>query len=260
MTFLENILARTRADLEAERQHRPLSLLRERLSSVAPARPFAPSLCKAPIAVIAEVKKASPSQGRIRDPFDHRDIARSYVRGGAAALSILTNAPFFQGELAFLGECRTVADIPLLRKDFIVDPYQVVQSRTAGADALLLIAAALEPGALLALHRQATDLGMECLVEVHSAEELDRIDFSVVRLLGINNRDLRSFVVDLETTFRLRDRIPPGVTVVSESGITSGEHLRRMIAAGVNAVLIGEHFMRQPDPGNALARILAEGR
>ena len=206
-------------------------------------------------AVIAEIKRASPSRGVLREPFDPAAIAASYERGGAACLSVLTDADFFGGSEAALEAARGSCALPVIRKDFIVDPYQVVEARAIGADCILLIVAALDDGTLAELHERAIRLGMDVLVEVHDAAELHRALAIGPRLLGINNRDLRTFDVTLDTTLGLLDEVPAGTTLVTESGILEPDDVARMRAAGVNAFLVGEAFMRADDPGVALARM-----
>ena len=204
-------------------------------------------------AVIAEVKKASPSRGVLRADFDPPAIAASYERGGAACLSVLTDARFFQGSASYLVAARAACTLPVLRKDFLVDPYQVYEARAMGADCVLLIVAALDDARLAELEACALELGMDVLVEVHDAAELDRALRLRSPLLGINNRDLRTFEVDLATTLSQLHRIPAGRLVVTESGILGPQDVRRMRDAGVDAFLVGEAFMRAPDPGAALA-------
>ena len=204
-------------------------------------------------AVIAEIKRASPSRGILREPFDPAAIAASYERGGAACLSVLTDADFFGGSEAALEEARASCALPVIRKDFIVDPYQVVEARAIGADCVLLIVAALGDGALAELHERAVALGMDVLVEVHDAAELRRALAIGPHLLGINNRDLRTFDVTLDTTLDLIDEVPAGTILVTESGILGADDVARMRAAGVGAFLVGEAFMRADDPGTALA-------
>jgi indole-3-glycerol phosphate synthase len=210
--------------------------------------------------VIAEVKKASPSKGVIRADFDPVGIADSYVRNGAGALSVLTDEKYFQGSLRHLSAIRERTTVPVLRKDFIVDPYQVHESRAYGADAILLIVAGLEPAALRALHREAVKIGLDVLVEVHSEREIDAVRDVGISLIGVNNRDLRTFETSLDVTVRLAPRIPEGALLVSESGIRSGGDLAMLARHGVDAVLIGESLMRSPDPGLALAALLKEVR
>jgi indole-3-glycerol phosphate synthase len=208
-------------------------------------------------AVIAEIKKASPSKGVLRVDFRPAEIAASYERHGAAALSVLTDAPFFQGAPEYLAAARAATSLPALRKDFLVDAWQVLESRALGADAILLIAAALDDAEMRDFEQVALALGMAVLVEVHDERELDRALALRTPLVGINNRNLRTFEVALETTLALLPRIPPGRVVVTESGIGGAADVRRMRAAGVGAFLVGEAFMRAEDPGVALAGLLA---
>ncbi|MFG6139526.1 MULTISPECIES: indole-3-glycerol phosphate synthase TrpC [Halomonas] len=206
-------------------------------------------------AVIAEVKKASPSKGVIREDFRPAEIAASYAAGGAACLSVLTDADFFQGHEDFLVEAREACSLPVIRKDFITHGYQVSEARAIGADCILLIVAALDDARLADLHRQATELGMDVLVEVHDAAELERALALDLALVGINNRDLHTFATRLETTLDLLPRIPAGVTVVTESGIHSRNDVLRMREHDVHGFLVGEAFMREEDPGEALRRL-----
>jgi len=206
-------------------------------------------------AVIAEVKRASPSKGLLRDPFEPASIAASYQRGGAACLSVLTDEQFFQGAAAHLREARAACSLPVLRKDFVVDAWQVIEARTWGADCILLIAAALSDAQLHELEACAQQLGMDVLVEVHDAAELARALTLRTPLIGINNRNLRTFEVSLDTTIGLLDQMPQDRLVVTESGILGPADVTRMREAGVGAFLVGEAFMRAPDPGAALARL-----
>jgi len=202
------------------------------------------------------VKKASPSRGVIREDFDPVAIAQTYERHGAACVSVLTAAPFFQGSLEYLRRVRCAVDLPVLRKDFLIDPYQVVEARAAGADAVLLIAECLDDFALAVLHRAALDLGMTPLVELHEPDNLARVLRVGARLIGVNNRDLRTFEVDLERTIRLRRRIPTDCVVVGESGIRARHDVLRLEAAGVAAMLVGESLLARPDPGAAVDELL----
>lgn len=208
-------------------------------------------------AVIAEIKKASPSKGVLRADFEPADIAQSYAENGAACLSVLTDRQFFQGQPDYLKQARASCELPVLRKDFMVDPYQIYESRAMGADCILLIAACLEDGQMAELEAIARSLDMAVLVEVHDAAELERALKLKTPLVGINNRNLRTFEVTLETTLSLRDRVPADRLLVTESGILGRADVQRMREAGVNAFLVGEAFMRAPDPGVALAELFA---
>lgn len=208
-------------------------------------------------AVIAEIKKASPSKGVLRTDFEPADIAQSYAENGAACLSVLTDRQFFQGQPDYLKQARASCELPVLRKDFMVDPYQIYESRAMGADCILLIAACLEDGQMAELEAIARSLDMAVLVEVHDAAELERALKLKTPLVGINNRNLRTFEVTLETTLLLRDRVPADRLLVTESGILGRADVQRMREAGVNAFLVGEVFMRAPDPGVALAELFA---
>jgi indole-3-glycerol phosphate synthase len=261
---LHAILQRKAEEVAARSARLPLRELQQRATEAPPPRGFAAAIeakvAAGQPAVIAEVKKASPSQGVIRADFDPAAIARSYAAAGAACLSVLTDIDFFQGEDAYLQQARAACALPVLRKDFIVDPYQVVEARALGADCILLIVAALDDGQLAALSAQALALGMDVLAEAHDARELQRaLRLAAVDgrapLLGINNRDLRSFAVSLDTTLALREAVPRGRRLVTESGIASPADVRRMRDAGVEAFLVGEALMREPDPGAALRRL-----
>lgn len=215
------------------------------------------SLKEGRAAVIAEIKKASPSKGVIRDPFVPADIAPSYEKGGASCLSVLTDVDFFQGSDEYLQQARAACALPVIRKDFIVDPYQVYEARALGADCILLIVAALDDQQLADLSALTHELGMDVLIEVHNEAELQRILPLNTRLIGINNRDLHTFEVSLDNTFKLLEQIPQDRIVVTESGILSPEDVAAMQARDVNAFLIGEAFMRADDPGQTLAEFFA---
>ncbi|MCD8504576.1 MAG: indole-3-glycerol phosphate synthase TrpC [Burkholderiaceae bacterium] len=206
-------------------------------------------------AVIAEIKKASPSKGVIREDFQPAQIAASYAAGGATCLSVLTDVKFFQGSHDYLRQARAACTLPVLRKDFMIDPYQVISARAMGADCILLIAAALETHRMQELEACAIELSLDVLVEVHNAEELEQALTLKTNLLGINNRNLKTFDVSLDTTLGLLDQIPAGKRVVTESGILAREDVKLMRDHGVNAFLVGEAFMRAPDPGTALAEL-----
>ena len=258
---LQRILARKREEV-AERQGRvPLAELRARTADAAPTRGFADAIAEkiasGQAAVIAEIKKASPSQGVIRADFAPPAIARSYAEHGATCLSVLTDVDFFQGSDAFLQQARAACALPVLRKDFIVDAWQLHEARALGADCVLLIAAALDDVQLAEYAFLAAELGMDALIEVHDLDELERALPVPARLLGINNRNLRSFEVSLDTTLALKDAVPADRVLVTESGIRNRDDVARMRAAGVHALLVGETFMRQPDPGGALQDLFA---
>ena len=257
--ILERILAVKRAEVASAQAARPLELLRRDAQSAPVLRDFEGAL-RAKIAagrpaVIAEVKKASPSKGVLRPDFRPAEIGRSYAQHGAACLSVLTDKEFFQGDPAYLAQARAASGLPVLRKDFIIDPYQVVEARAMGADCILLIVAALDLPALQGLEALARDLGLAVLVEVHDAAELDLALRLQTPLLGINNRNLRTFETRLETTLGLLPSIPGDRLVITESGVLAPEHVRRMRENGVDAFLVGEAFMRAPDPGAELARL-----
>jgi indole-3-glycerol phosphate synthase len=254
--ILRRILATKRAELEAARAAVPMAEMERRARATPTPRDFVGAL-RAKItagrpAVIAEIKRASPSKGLLRDPYDPAGIARSYAAAGAACLSVLTDREYFRGAPEHLIEARAACELPVLRKDFVVEPYQVYEARALNADCILLIAAALSAGDMRGLERLAHGLGMAVLVEVHDAAELDVALTLRTPLLGINNRDLRSFETRLETTLDLLPRVPADRLVVTESGILTPADANRMRAASVSAFLVGEAFMRSPDPGEAL--------
>jgi len=260
--ILARILATKADEIAAAKAGRPLREVAAAARAQSPPRDFEGAL-RARIAagrsaVIAEIKKASPSRGVLRADFDPPAIAASYERGGAACLSVLTDRQYFQGAPEFLTAARAACALPVLRKDFIVDEYQVVEARGMGADAILLIVAALTDARLAALEACAQDLGMAVLVEVHDGPELDRALRLATPLVGINNRNLRTFEVSLATTFDLLPRIPAAKLVVTESGILAPADVAAMRAEGVGAFLVGEAFMRAPDPGAALAALFAD--
>jgi indole-3-glycerol phosphate synthase len=255
--ILDRIVAVKREEVAAARQRRSESSLREQAQSRRDRRGFAAALharvAAGSAAVIAEVKKASPSKGVLREHFVPAEIAASYERGGAACLSVLTDERFFQGSAAYLELARTACALPVLRKDFMVDAWQVYEARAMGADAILLIVACLDDALMADLEAQAQALGMDVLVEVHDAAELERALRLKTPLVGINNRDLRSFEVSLDTTLALLPRLPPERLLVTESGIRERADVQQLRAAGVHAFLVGEAFMRAADPGAALA-------
>ena len=237
----------------------PEAALRRLLDDAPPVRDFLAALSAGPpIRLIAEVKKASPSKGVIRADFDPVDIARVYQQHGAACLSVLTDAPFFQGSLEYLRQVRAAVDLPVLRKDFIIDPYQVIEARAAGADAVLLIAECLDDDLLERLYNAIIDLEMTPLVELYEPANLARVLHVGARLVGVNNRDLHTFQVDLEHTLRLRRQIPHDRVLVGESGIRSRADVQRLEAAGVQAMLVGETFMASADIGQAVDELLGK--
>ncbi|MGE5168263.1 MAG: indole-3-glycerol phosphate synthase TrpC [Deltaproteobacteria bacterium] len=259
--ILQRILARKADEVRERRARVAPDALRRQIGTSSPVRGFAAALhariAAGQPAVIAEVKKASPSRGVIRADFDPAAIARSYAAGGAACLSVLTDVDFFQGADAYLQQARAACTLPVLRKDFVVDAYQILEARVLGADCILLIVAALDDALLAEFSALARDLGMDVLVEAHDAAELDRALQTEAPLIGINNRDLRTFATSLDTTLALRERVPADRLLVTESGIHARADVARMRAAGVNAFLVGEAFMRAEDPGAALTRLFS---
>ncbi len=258
-TILERILARKDEEVAERRRAVPEAELLRLAAEQSVPRGFIAALDayirRNEPAVIAEIKKASPSKGLIREDFRPGEIAASFAAGGAACLSVLTDADFFQGHEDFLIEVRDACSLPVIRKDFITHGYQVSEARAIGADCILLIVAALDDARMVDLHRQAVELGMDVLVEVHDALELERALKLDLALVGINNRDLHTFDTRLETTLELLPRIPEGVTVVTESGIHTPDDVQRMREHDVHAFLVGEAFMREDEPGEALRRL-----
>jgi len=259
--ILKKIVAVKHEEVAAAKARRDLASVRRDAESLGGQRDFVGAL-RAKIAagqagVIAEIKKASPSKGVMRDPFVPAEIAASYAAHGAACLSVLTDVQFFQGSADYLQAARAACALPVLRKDFMVDAYQVFEARAMGADCILLIAACLDDAQMVDLEAQALALGMAVLVEVHDGAELDRALRLKTPLVGINNRNLRTFEVTLDTTLGLLPRVPADRLLVTESGILGRDDVQRMRAAEVHAFLVGEAFMRQPDPGVALATLFA---
>jgi len=247
LSVLDRIVEATRDEVERRRENVPLSQLEAALGERPESRPFQEALTRPGISLIAEHKRRSPSAGLIREGADPTDVVRAFERGGAAALSILTEPFHFDGSLDDLHAARAATHLPVLRKDFIVDRYQLYESAAAGADAILLIVAALEPDALAELHREAWALDLDVLVEVHDEEQLEAALAVEAEVIGINNRDLGDFSVDVERTYELLSDVPTGKTVVSESGISTREQLDDLDRVGVDAVLIGETLMRARD-------------
>lgn len=256
MNFLNAILDHTRNEVARRKSRLPVEVLHERPFYFRTPLSLSAALRKKSPAVIAEIKKASPSRGVICPDFDPDRIARQYESAGAAAISVLTEVKYFLGSLQDLESVRRAVALPILRKDFILDPYQVHESKSAGADAILLIAAVLDPGEIAALREEARSVGMETLVEIHSRGELEALRKLQIPLIGINNRDLATFETDISLSVALGPEIPPGSLGVSESGIRTRHDMERISRGGINAFLVGEHFMRSEDPGKALEELL----
>ena len=259
MSRLDPILEAARARVAAAERRTPLGALRDRPLFHAPRRPFGAALRRAPApAVIAECKRASPSEGRLRPDYDLAALARTYEAAGAAALSVLTEPAFFGGSLDHLAAVRAAVEVPVLRKDFVLTSYQLAEARAAGADAVLLIAAALAPAQLHDLHSEARVLGLDVLVEVHTAAEADALDLDRLAIVGVNSRDLRTFEVSLDRAARVLAGLPVGLVRVAESGLREPDDLARLRRRGADAFLIGTRFMRAPAPGDALATLRRE--
>jgi len=259
--LLRTIVAATRRIVDVRRESTPLAAIERRAAAATPSGSRFESALGATdrVNVIAECKRRSPSKGVLAADYDPVGIAAQYEQGGAAAISVLTEPTFFDGSLEHLAAVRARVGLPLLRKDFIVDEYQLFEARAAGADAVLLIVAALEQPALVALQQRASDLGLATLVEVHDEEELTRAVDSGARIIGVNNRNLRTLAVDVEASDRLAVRLPRDVIGVSESGLKSRKELDRLAAAGYRAFLIGERFMTDADPAGALRKLMGSG-
>ncbi|MFQ5648412.1 MAG: indole-3-glycerol phosphate synthase TrpC [bacterium] len=253
MSILDEIILNKRREVAAQQRRVPISRLFERAGEWSKPVPFGAALkrCES-VAIIAEIKRASPSAGRIREAFEPVEIAESYKANGATALSVLTDEKYFEGKLEYLRSVRQKVSLPVLRKDFMVDPYQVVQAHAYGADAILLIMSVVARSQFAELMAAAEECTLDCLVEVHNFKELERALSDEASLIGINNRDLSNFTVDLRTTEKLIEIIPPHAVVVSESGIKTPAEVERLSRAGIDAVLIGETLMRQEDVGEAL--------
>ena len=256
MGFLEDIVETTRAEVARRRAEVPIDDLRARLEPAGRGRPFSEALIAPGVSLIAEVKRSSPSRGPIRPGASVTELVRAYEAAGAAACSILTEPQFFGGSLADLEEARAACAIPLLRKDFVVDEYQLLEARLAGADAALLIVAALDEDVLTDLLQFAHELGLDCLVEVHEEDEVKVAVEAGAEIVGVNNRNLKSLQVDPETALRLLPDIPAGTVVVAESGISHRDDVIRLGEAGVDAILVGEAFMSAPDPGEAVRALM----
>jgi indole-3-glycerol phosphate synthase len=255
MSILDRIIERTKEDVGKRKKAVALSDFNGFEDYGRPRRSLREALSAEGVSILAEIKKASPSKGLMRADFDPVHIARAYEDAGAAAISVLTDEPFFQGKGAYLTAVSRVVGLPVLRKDFIVDPYQIEEARAWGADAVLLIATVLDAVQLNELHHAAEEAGLECLVEAYDASELARIDFRQVRVFGVNNRNLGTFEVDVHRGILVLKQAPEGVVLVSESGLATRADLDLLSENGIHAALIGEHFMRQADPGEALRAI-----
>jgi len=260
MSILENILENTRQEVAVLKKAMPLEQLKEMPGFQRQFFSLLKALQHEELCIIAEIKKASPSKGVIRKDFNPNALARMYTENGASAISMLTDKKYFQGNIQFISDVRNSVSIPILRKDFIVDSYQLTEAKAFGADAVLLIAAALESNQLHDLHDEANELGLECLVEVHNEQELATLDLKQAKIVGINNRNLSDFTVDINTTIRVASQIPKGITIVSESGIFDRKDIDHLAAHGINAVLIGESLMRAESPGKALKLLLTPTR
>jgi indole-3-glycerol phosphate synthase len=256
-TILDEIVATKRVEIAKLRERTSLDELRRRAKDAPAPRDFYRALAApGPIRLIAEVKKASPSAGVIRPDFDPVAIARTFAEHGAACISVLTDEPYFQGRLEYLQQVREAVDIPVLRKDFILDEFQILEARAAGADAVLLIAECLDDCMLRSLHNASLELGMTPLVELYDPPNLERVVEAGAAVIGVNNRDLRTFKVDLEHSIRLRKQAPSDCIFVSESGVASHADVQRLQAAGVDAILVGESLTRQTDVGRAVDQLL----
>jgi indole-3-glycerol phosphate synthase len=258
--LLGTIIAGTRRITAVRREREPLSALERRAASASPrGEQFRASLSvKERANVIAECKRRSPSKGVLAERYDPVAIARQYDAGGAAAISVLTEPMFFDGALDHLTAVRAAVSVPVLRKDFVVDDYQLFEARAAGADAILLIVAGLAQDDLMALQARAHELGLAALVEVHDEDELTRAVDAGARIIGVNNRNLRTLTVDVDASYRLVGRMPAGVVAVSESGLQSRQDLERLSAAGYSAFLIGERFMTDPSPASAIRQLIGQ--
>ena len=255
--ILDTIITHKLKELQREKEQVPLTTLKSQLANLPSTKDFKRSLVNpGSINLIAEVKKKSPSKGIIREDFDPVKIAKIYAENGAAAISVLTDECFFAGKLDYLSAIRETVDVPLLRKDFTIDPYYIYQARVAGADAILLIVAALTKEQLHEFMDIASSISLASLVEVHTEAELDIALDVGAEIIGINNRDLRTFHTDLETTFKLRESIPAGKVVVSESGIYTRDDVQKLQSAGINAILVGESLMRSPDIGKKVRELI----
>ena len=255
--ILDDIVAHKKEELKEAKKKLPLVELVSAAAEVSPAVDFTDLHARTPgVKIISEIKRASPSRGVIRDDFDHFSIAREYEDSGAFALSVLTDRRFFGGDISYLSDIRTRSALPILRKDFTIDPYQVYEARCHGADLVLLIVAVLDRGRIEEYHSLSRSLGMNCIVEVHGEEELETALLAGSEIIGINNRDLRTFDVSLDTSRRLSGMVPEGKIIISESGISSVRDMEGLMACGIDTFLIGETFMKAESPGEALRGFL----
>ena len=255
ITILDKIIHWKRDEVGHRRQAQPIKAVQAEMALAPPPRDFASALRASGVSLIAEVKRASPSKGLLRPDLNPVALACEYERNGASAISVLTDEHFFQGSLDHLRAVRQSVGLPVLRKDFVIDPYQVYEARAAGADAVLLIVAALSDAALKTLHQLVQQLGMAALVEVHNGAELEQALAVDPGIVGVNNRDLRTFEVDLETTARPRPRVPPGVVLVAESGVRTPDDVARLAAIGADAMLVGEALVRAADVGQKVRQL-----
>jgi indole-3-glycerol phosphate synthase len=256
--FLEKIIAAKKRETEQLKKIHPLPVLREKAEALPPARDFRKALADSPCAIIAEIKKSSPSKGILAEDFDPAGFASAYAQGGAAAISVLTERMFFAGHPEHVREVKTATGLPVLRKDFILEEWQVCESRVLGADAVLLIAALLDEQRLRSLIRDVERLGMTPLVEIHSGEELETAASAGAGVIGINNRDLVTFHTDIEVSIGISARIPPGIISVSESGIRSRTDIERLLSCGIRAFLVGEALVRSRDKIQKLKELLGK--
>lgn len=260
-SFLARIIAHKQEEVRRAKQKLSFADLEQRARSQSPARDFRQALLTgSSVAVIAELKKASPSAGVLREDFNPQQLAQSYAANGAAALSVLTDESFFQGHLDYLNQTRAVCSLPALRKDFIIDSYQIAEARAFGADAVLLIVAILDARQLAELMAFTKELGLHALIEVHDEREIEIALAAGGEIIGINNRDLQTFSVSLATSEKLAARIPASCVRVAESGISSRSEVERLAECGIDTILIGSHLMRQPDPGKALSHFVGVPR
>jgi len=255
--FLGKVAALKKKEIQVRKASSSLEEMKKKIAGLPPPRNFGASIAKeAPMALIAEIKKASPSAGVIREEMDLPGLAGKYQTGGASAISVLTETHFFQGDIGHLAKVKDRVTLPILQKDFIIDPFQIYEGRIAGADAVLLIAALMSPKQLGEWSRLTRDLGMTPLVEVHNEQDLDKVSGLFLPFIGINNRDLQTLEVSLEVTCRLIEKIPPGVTVISESGIKDRQDVERLREAGARGILVGEILMRSADPAAKIRELL----